>query len=200
MPSSANRLQEGRCARMPSGSLTENCWPSCVPSALVTLWQRWFPDQPSFESLDDKIQAGYELLRSSGAAAACRPWLDAWKDVLRILDKAGMRTIQEFDGRFRGTQSLFNWIQDLESELWNVGLEDRQFLRARIALCEEALKRFPTDDDLLIENRKRALAESYYELGETEKSELAAAGSAMGLGLDWLVRQLPVHLDRPHGQ
>jgi tetratricopeptide (TPR) repeat protein len=51
-------------------------------------------------------------------------------------------------------------------------LEDRQFLRARIALCEEALKRFPTDDDLLIENRKRALAESYYELGETEKSEL----------------------------
>jgi transposase len=71
-----------------------------------------------------------------------------------------------------GLQSLFNWIQDLESELWNAGLGDRQFLRARIAFCEEALKRFPTDDDLLIENRKRALAESYYELGETEKSEL----------------------------
>src|SRR5262249_30207611 len=25
------------------------------------LWQRWFPDDPSFERLDDKMQAGYEL-------------------------------------------------------------------------------------------------------------------------------------------
>ena len=66
-----------------------------------------------------------------------RTWLEAWSDVLRILDKAGMKSIEEFDERFGGTQSLFNWIQDLESELWNAGLEDRQFLTARIALCEE---------------------------------------------------------------
>ena len=36
--------------------------------------------------------------------------------------------------RCRGTQSLFNWIQDLENELWNAGLEDRRFLNARTAL------------------------------------------------------------------
>jgi tetratricopeptide (TPR) repeat protein len=71
---------------------------------------------------------------------------------------------------FRGTQSLFNWIQDLESELWNAGLEDRQFLTARIAICEEGLRRFPSDD-LMTENRRRALAESYYELGEADKAE-----------------------------
>ena len=101
---------------------------------LATLWQRWFPDKPSFERLDDKMQAGYDLLASVGAAAACRPWLDAWADVLRILDKAGIPSIREFDDRFRGTQSLFNWIQDLEDELWNAGLEDRQFLAARITV------------------------------------------------------------------
>jgi tetratricopeptide (TPR) repeat protein len=50
-------------------------------------------------------------------------------------------------------------------------LEDRQFLIARIALCEEGLRRFRTDDDLMTENRRRALAESYYELGETDKAE-----------------------------
>ncbi len=53
-----------------------------------------------------------------------------------------MQSIQEFDERFGGSQSLFNWIQDLEDELWNAGLEDRQFLTARIALCEEGLRRF----------------------------------------------------------
>ena len=108
---------------------------------LSALWQRWFPDKPSFEALDDMMQAGYEL-RASGAVAVCRVWLEAWSDVLRILDKAGMQSIQEFDDRFGGSQSLFNWIQDLEGELWNAGLEDRQFLTARIALCEEGCGAF----------------------------------------------------------
>jgi tetratricopeptide (TPR) repeat protein len=150
-----------------SGGLESDWIWICV----ATLWGRWFPDQPSFEELDDKMQAGYELLRTSGAVAACRPWLEAWDDGLRLLDKAGIESVEAFDERFRGTQSLFNWIQDLESELWNAGLEDRQFLSARIALCEEGLRRFPSDDDLLVENRRRALAESYYELGDTGKAE-----------------------------
>ncbi len=138
---------------------------------LEGLWQRWFPDKPSFESVDDKMQSGYELLASQDAPAACRVWLETWNDVLCVLDKAGMQSIEEFDGRFRGSEALFNWIQDLESELWNAGLKDRRFLTARIAVCEEALRRFPSDDDTTIGNRRRALAESYYELGETEKAE-----------------------------
>jgi hypothetical protein len=27
--------------------------------SLLALWQRWWPDRPSLELLDDKIQAGY---------------------------------------------------------------------------------------------------------------------------------------------
>jgi len=38
---------------------------------LTTLWQRWFPDQPGFELLDDKMQAGYDLLRPGRAVAGC---------------------------------------------------------------------------------------------------------------------------------
>ncbi len=154
------------------GRGTESDW---IWICVAVLWQRWFPDQPSFEALDDKMQSGYEL-RKSGAVAACRAWLETWRDVLIILDKAGMQSIQEFDERFRGTQSLFNWIQDLENELWNAGLEDRRFLNARTALCEEALRRFRSDDDLMTENWRRALAESYYELGEADKAEALYRG------------------------
>ena len=138
---------------------------------LAALWQRWFPGKPSFELLDDTMQAGYDLLASGGAPAACRTWLDAWTDVLRLLDKAQIQSIADFDDRFRGTQSLFNWMQDLEDELWNAGLEDRHFLTARIRVCEEGLRRFAGDDALLTENWRRALAESYYELGETDTAE-----------------------------
>lgn len=145
---------------------------------LAALWERWLPDTPSFERLDDKIQAGYDLLEQREDGTACRTWLEAWAEALRLLDKAGIQTIEEFDRRFRGTQSLFNWVQDLEDELWNAGQADRQFLAARIALCEEGLRRFAAEDALLTENWRRALAESYFELGET--------GRAKALYREWL--------------
>ena len=136
------------------------------------LWERWFPDEPCFELLDDKMYSGYQLLASKrGATSACRVWLEAWNDVLRLFDKGGMRSIKEFDEKFRGSQFLFNWIQDLQDELWNAGLDDREFLTARIALCEEGLRRFSDDDELTTQNRRRALADTYFELGERATGE-----------------------------
>jgi hypothetical protein len=145
---------------------------------VATLWQRWFPDVPSFEALDDKMQRGYDLLDAKNVTAACRIWLDAWRDVVYLLDKGGIRSIADFDARFGGLQTLFNWIQDLETELWNAGLQDPHFLTARISACEEGLRRFPTDDDLLTENRRRALGESYFRLGEVDTAD--------ALYLEWL--------------
>ena len=51
------------------------------------------------------------------------------------------------------------------------GCKDPEFLRARIAVCEEALRRFPDEDELMVENRRRAVAESYFELGDSDKAE-----------------------------
>jgi hypothetical protein len=69
---------------------------------LAALWQRWFPDRPSFEMLDDKIQNGYDFLKAGEAASACRIWLDAWANVLGLLDKTGLQSIDELDRQFRG--------------------------------------------------------------------------------------------------
>jgi tetratricopeptide (TPR) repeat protein len=71
----------------------------------------------------------------------------------------------------------------------------------RIALCEEGLRRFPFDDGLITENRRRAVAESYYELGEADKAEALYrewldADPRWGLGLDRLVGLLPIHAHR----
>jgi len=148
--------------------LIESDW---IWICLTALWERWFPDRPSFEMLDDKIQAGYESAHSGDAAAACRVWLDAWKDFLHIIDKARIDSIEEFDRLFRGTEPVFNWVQDLEDELWNAGFKDTTFLADRVIVCEEGLKRFESENQLMTENRRRALAESYFELGKTRKAE-----------------------------
>ncbi|EQD71213.1 hypothetical protein B1B_04585, partial [mine drainage metagenome] len=115
---------------------------------LVSLWQRWWPDKLCLELLDDKIQSGYQELGQDQAACAST-WLRAWSDVLRLCDATGIHSIEEFDDRFPMTQSLYNWSQDLEDALWNAGLDNREVLLARIAVCEEALhvpSRRPADD------------------------------------------------------
>jgi len=137
---------------------------------LVSLWQRWWPDKVCLELVDDKIQAGYHELEAE-AAACVGTWLNAWRDVLRLCDATGVRSIEEFDDRFPMTQSLYNWSQDLEEALWNAGLHDREVLLARVAVCAEALRRFPDEDQLMTENRRRALAESYFEVGEADTAE-----------------------------
>jgi tetratricopeptide (TPR) repeat protein len=145
--------------------------PDWIWLCLLELWRRWWPERVCVEFLGDKIQEGYDAIEQREPVRAARVWLDAWSDVLRLCDLTGIDSIERFDERFSMYQSLFNWSGDLEDELWNAGREDPEYLRARIAVCEEALRRFPDADQPMVENRRRAVAESYFELGETVKAE-----------------------------
>ena len=179
----APSAEEVACELLDSHGLGDDVEADWIWISLVTLWQRWWPDRVCLEFLDDKVQAGYD----EGDEAAQAPiWLDAWSDVLRLCDATGIRSIAEFDARFPMTQSLYNWSQDLQNTLWNAGLRDHELLLARIGVCEEALRRFPREDQLMTENCRRALAESYFEAGLTGKAEeLYTAWLAADPGWGW---------------
>ncbi len=153
---------------------------------LVTLWQRWWPDKPCLELLDDMVQAGYREQEQGDEAGCATIWLDAWADVLRLCDATGIRSIEEFDDRFPMTQSLYNWSQDVELALWNAGLADRGLLTARIEFCAEALRRFPREDQLMTENLRVSLARSYFATGMTARAdELFQSWLAADPGWSW---------------
>jgi hypothetical protein len=139
--------------------------------SLLALWQRWWPDRVCLELLDDKMQAGYVQDAEHDTHAAAVTWLDAWADVLRLSDAAGISSIEAFDDRFPLSQSLYNWSQDLEMALENAGQDDGELRQALIDFCEESLRRFPGEDQLTIENRRRALGGAYFDAGMTEKAE-----------------------------
>ena len=65
---------------------------------------------------------------------------------------------------------MFNWVQDLETELHNAGLEEPRFFHERISLCEMMLDRF-SDQTLLVDNFKSALAASHFELGDRQTGD-----------------------------
>ena len=84
--------------------------------ALTCLWERWRPDLANTEMLDDKMQAGYAALADGDTPKACRLWLEAWRAILDLMARSGTDSLDAFDDQFGGTQSVFNWVQDLESE------------------------------------------------------------------------------------
>ena len=136
---------------------------------LTVLWERWFPQQPSFEMIDDTMQAGYEKLHED-KAAACEIWLEAWRNILAVMASHSIETFDDFDDEFGGTHYVSNWVQDLSMHLWNAGLEDARHLRERIAVCEDALRRRRDEDTLWLQNFRSDLAEAWFELGETQKA------------------------------
>lgn len=138
---------------------------------LTVLWERWFPEKPGLEMIDDMMQDGYEKSARGDAAVACDIWLKVWRLLLAIADEKHAATLGELDRIFRGSQSVFIWVQDLETELWNAGMKKREFLTERISFCEGFLRRFPREDSLILENMKRALGEAYFEAGEREKAD-----------------------------
>lgn len=135
------------------------------------LWQRWFPEHPSFDRLEERMLAGHALIERQDVAGACRIWLEGWDEVLALLQRTGITSLEQLDRQFSGGGFVLNWAEDLDQALWNAGLDDPQFPKTRIALCGEALQRFTTDDTFFTESRRHALAESYFELGEMDKAD-----------------------------
>jgi tetratricopeptide (TPR) repeat protein len=125
------------------------------------------------EMIDDKMQSGYDVLAEGqgDVQQACRLWLEAWQEILRVMQQQRINSFQAFDGLFGGMQSVFNWVQDLEMELYNAGLENPGFFRERMSLCQTVLERFPNEDKLLIRSFKRGMADTYFHLGEPTKGD-----------------------------
>jgi hypothetical protein len=138
--------------------------------AAIVLWERLAPDVMSSERLDRMMQQGYQLLERQDADTgqsemeACRIWLEVWED-LKPRFRADMRSIEDAEGVFMGSQLLHNWCQDLEMELHNAGLHEPSFLEKAIEYCREFCDLFPDSDELLLHNMKRTEAEAHFALG-----------------------------------
>jgi len=153
----------------------------CIRLCLTELWSRWCADKPCVELLELSIRRGYDQLQPQDSADACRTWLDAWNIALALFDKAKIKSMAKFDKRFRTSPSLSDWVQDLDFYLLRAGHENNDFLRFRISLCEEMLKKLQfnrsgRNQDDTTGNWKKALAQSYFLVGETDTTDSLYAG------------------------
>jgi len=127
-------------------------------------------DPGTEERLDEMMQKGYDLLREDMVTEACDLWLEVWEELKKEF-LTEPKSIEKADNVFCGAQSLYNWCQDLEMELGNAGLDNRTYYEKRIKFIQEFCSLFSESDRLIMENMKRAEAESYFALGRVEQGE-----------------------------
>jgi len=98
-------------------------------------------------------------------------WGKAWNMIKTILPAyiKSVRVANELIPQL--TQSIFNWCQDFEMELWNAGLKDDSYYTKRIKYCRDFCQTFPHSDESIIHNMLRAEAESHAALGDVETAE-----------------------------
>lgn len=129
------------------------------------------PELEPDEELNGLMQAGYALISANQATKGCNQWLAAWEQVKKLATPA-MRDVDAFDDAYPGLlQSVFNWSQDLEMELHNVGLNESVYFEHRIHYAREYLAQFPEDSADRHINFRRAEGEALWLLGRIKKAE-----------------------------
>lgn len=118
-----------------------------------------------YKKIDEKITAGYRLASGRESISACDAWLDAWEDIKAVMAEDNIRDVPTLEGKYKWTEFLTNYVQDLEELLHNAGVEDSRYISARIRYCGELLEVCGNKDALMVENTRRAIAESHFALG-----------------------------------
>ncbi len=147
------------------------------------LWERWFPEIPNLEILDDKMQKGYELSLTVDNRfserinyEALKVWGDTWDIIKNMMDKYSVNGLKAFDDLFNGTQSVYNWSMDYEMELANALVENLDYAQTRIDFCTEYIERYENKNEHNIKVMMSNVADTYFRLGNADKGDELFAG------------------------
>ncbi|MTT32177.1 hypothetical protein GMB86_09185 [Terrilactibacillus sp. BCM23-1] len=135
------------------------------------LWERLAPTKKlSMEQMNDLIEKGFEYVDKKDPVSACDTWLKVWEAIKERI-KPEFQNLDYLDKHYKGSFFISNFCQDLEYELHNAGLKDPVYFEKRLKYCHEFCDYFPKEDELIIHNMRRAIAESYAKLDQYGKAE-----------------------------
>lgn len=138
--------------------------------AIFVLWQRLTPNQVCIEHIDSMINTAYDV-KSQSIELACNEWLKSW----RLIEKQitpNMNTVADLEKAFSlHLHPVSEFVQDLEMYLWNAGQKNEKYHHERIKFCEDYCNYFPNEDEIITLNMQRAIGDSSFVIGDTEKGE-----------------------------
>jgi hypothetical protein len=139
--------------------------------AAWVLWNKFAENKNCDEELDEKIEAGYNMLRIDKPEEACSIWLDVWGDFITRIKKEGHNNLEQLNRVFESDLFLSNWVSELEMNLHDLGLENKDYFKKQIKFCREFINLLTNSKVYLIQLISKAEAAAYINLGETKKGD-----------------------------
>jgi tetratricopeptide (TPR) repeat protein len=139
--------------------------------AAWVLWERLAPkDILSTEQMSNLIDKGYDYLNENDTKAACDAWLEVWK-AIKVRIRPEDKDIGCLDKQYKGSFFIANFCQDLADELHGAGVKDPAYSEKCIAYCNEFCNCFPNEDELILHNMKRSIADAYIQLKKIDEAK-----------------------------
>ena len=123
-----------------------------------------------YQRIDAKIQEGYAFILKNDSPGGCDKWLEAWEGIKELFAEGIAEDIFDLDEKYAFTQFISNYVQDLEMELHNAGIDDKSYHEKRIVYCQELIQ-WCKKDGLTANNARIGMAEAYFELGNSAAGE-----------------------------
>jgi tetratricopeptide (TPR) repeat protein len=136
------------------------------------LWERLAPKHIlPIERINDLIQIGYTYINKHDSIKACDIWLETW-NAIKYRIKQKDRRVDSLKEQYPGNFYSFSiFLEDLEMELQNAGVENAVYYDKCIAYCREICNYFSNEDELFLHNFRRAIAESLFKSDHIEEAK-----------------------------
>ena len=125
----------------------------------------------TYKEIDELIKKGGEILwYESNSIVACDLWLEAWEGIKQIMIKESLVDIAEVDELYDWDDYIEYYVQDLELELHNAGIDDGAYFEKRLVFARELIERCSISTSIRNKAR-RAVAEAYIRLEKFKEAE-----------------------------
>lgn len=118
-----------------------------------------------FKTIDDAIAKGYYFFSNNKTDKACQVWLPAYQGLCALKAPNHLKSIFELEDLHDWCEPIENFVQDLDEVLCNA-----QRFDDRIVYCTSLIEECQGFDQLMVENTRHALAESYGQIGDLERA------------------------------
>ena len=123
-----------------------------------------------FKEIERLFKDGYTLNTEGDAIGACDKWLAAWDLIKELFAEGVAEDVFDLNDKYDWEHIPSNYVQFLEMELHNAGIEEKSYHQKRIAYCQELLGWCGTDEET-INNTRIALGEAHYWSGDEAGGE-----------------------------
>lgn len=129
------------------------------------LWERLAPESNmSVRKIAQLFFDGVIFITKSNDSMAYKLWSKAWEGMKyrqSLLDD----TLSEFENMSKTDVDFYNSILDFFILLYKLGEKEERYIKELIRNCEDFIELFPHENEFLIININRKLADAHYLLG-----------------------------------